>query len=58
MWGDEFRPPRLAVPAFAPGDIDGKILRVDLPPDSVEGDLVQGHASDLEHQVGLREVMA
>src|SRR6266849_8528780 len=50
---DEVVPARLGVAALTPGDVSGEIFGVDLPPGPVEGDLVQGHALDLDDQDGL-----
>src|SRR4029077_10704735 len=50
---DEFVPARLGVAALTPGEIGGEILDVDLVPCSVEGDLVEGHALDLDGQESL-----
>src|SRR6266851_3241688 len=50
---DELVPPRLAVVALTPGEVGAEIFGVDLPPGPVEGDLVQGHALDLDDQDGL-----
>src|SRR6266853_2212093 len=50
---DELVPPRLAVATLTPGEVSGEIFGVDLPPGSIEGDLVQGHALDLDDQDGL-----
>src|SRR5216683_217551 len=50
---DELVPPRLAVAALTPGEVSGEIFGVDLPAGPVEGDLVQGHALDLDDEDGL-----
>src|SRR2546421_5394388 len=50
---DEFVPSRLAVAALTPAEVGREIFGVDLPPGPVEGDLVQGHAPDLDDQDGL-----
>src|SRR5260221_1872231 len=53
---DELVPPRLAVAALTPGEVGGETFGVDLPSGPVEGDLVQGHAPDLDDQDGLAAV--
>src|SRR5713226_5462846 len=50
---EELLPPRLRVAALTPGEVGGEIFGVDLPPNSVKGDLVKGQALDLDDQDGL-----
>src|SRR5437762_4674627 len=50
---NELVPSRLRVAAIAPSHVSGEIFGVDLPSGPVVGDLVQGHASDLEYENGL-----
>ena len=49
----ELVPPRLGVAALTPGQVGGEIFGVDLEPDPVEGDQVQGRAPGLDDQDGL-----
>jgi hypothetical protein len=50
---DELFPARPDIAGLPAGEVRGEVFGVDLPPGAVEGDLVHGHALDLDDQDGL-----